>query len=354
MSPYILLHDQARTGSVATPDHLSLTMPNLPTAPVLSTPPRTSSTALDDFLEYADHLLVQPAASDAPQPLLSPSSHVPRRRSSSHDHSSPTTMKEAIDLAILRSNLSSSSSDQPSQSTNRFTIARAGQHVAVISMLRPAYRLGETVIGVIDFVTPPDSPSSSALIPTYALSITLETVERVDPSLALRSASSVQRATRKIHAQVTETVLFAHRTTFRLEIPTSATPTFETTGVHLAWRLRVEFITARATTTQVPAKGLGISTEDGSGSDEEDVAGADNRKSNKNNNNTTATTTTTTSSACDLLEEVVRDERGVVLIAKERLVAETFEVAVPIRVYGVAGLGTDGTLGNGMAEPLEV
>jgi hypothetical protein len=43
----------------------------------------------------------------------------------------------------------------------------------------------------------------------------------------------------------------------------------------------------------------------------------------------------------DLLEEVGRDERGMVRIAKERLVAETFEVAVPIRVYGVAGTEVD-------------
>ena len=35
-----------------------------------------------------------------------------------------------------------------------------------------------------------------------------------------------------------------------------------------------------------------------------------------------------------LLEELGTDERGTALIARERLPAETFEIAVPLRVYG--------------------
>jgi len=46
----------------------------------------------------------------------------------------------------------------------------------------------------------------------------------------------------------------------------------------------------------------------------------------------------------ELLEEIGRDERGANLLAKEKLMAETFEIAVPLRVYGahgVDGLGKD-------------
>ena len=40
----------------------------------------------------------------------------------------------------------------------------------------------------------------------------------------------------------------------------------------------------------------------------------------------------------DLLEEISSDDRGVILAAAQRLPAESFEVQVPIRVYGaVAG-----------------
>ncbi|GAB7352811.1 hypothetical protein MBLNU459_g3426t2 [Dothideomycetes sp. NU459] len=276
--------------------------------------------------------------SSASAPLLSPSSPNAPRRPSSEDPA-PRSMKEAIDVAILRSNLSSSSADQPSQSSNRFTIARAGHHVAVMTILRPAYRLGEAVMGVIDFTPPgPDSSSAPGPLSSYAINITLETTERIDPSLAMRSASSVQRATKKVHAHVAETVLFAQKTYFRLEIPISATPTFETTGVQLVWRVRVEFTTARAAQPS-PSRGLGISEEE-----DAPLYGEDDTQQGKG-----------TDLGTELLEELGRDERGTVLIARERLAAETFEVALPIRVYGVVGeFGTEGVLGESANEALEI
>jgi hypothetical protein len=36
----------------------------------------------------------------------------------------------------------------------------------------------------------------------------------------------------------------------------------------------------------------------------------------------------------DLLEEISSDDRGVILAAAQRLPAESFEIQVPIRVYG--------------------
>lgn len=301
--------------------------PSVPTSP---------SDAFGQFLAYTDSLLAPPASASAP--LLSPTSPNAPRRSSSSDDPAPSNMKEAIDVAILRSNLSSSSSDQPSQSSNRFTIARAGRHVAVLTILRPAYRLGEAITGMIDFAPMDTQPSaSSAPLSSYAINITLETTERIDPSLAMRSASSVQRATKKVYAHVAETVLFAQKTSFRLEIPASATPTFETTGVQLAWRVRVEFTTARAAQPS-PTKGLGISGEENAPSYSVENAQAEKLADLGN----------------DLLEELGRDERGSVLIARERLLAETFEVALPIRVYGVTGgFGSDG-IPNSANEALEI
>ncbi|KAI4727140.1 Rgp1-domain-containing protein [Aureobasidium sp. EXF-10728] len=250
--------------------------------------------------------------------LLSPTAEKPSRRRSSLEDVTPNNMKEAIDMAILRSNISSGSSDQLTQSNNRFTIARGGQLVAIITIVRPAYRLGETITGIIEFSPPAsETESDTEQIPSYGINVWLETTERVDPSLALRSSSSVQRATRKIHAHVSENVLFARKVSFRLEIPTTATPTFKTTGVQLDWRVRVEFVTARV--RPKAARGLGIEDDEvGVGGSEEELALAEAKDNG-------------------LLEEVGRDERGVVKIAKERLVAETFEVAVPVRVYGVTG-----------------
>lgn len=63
----------------------------------------------------------------------------------------------------------------------------------------------------------------------------------------------------------------------------------------LSWRLRFEFLTPRI-----------------AGGEEEDEGGG----------------------ALELLEQVSRDDRGLILAAVERLACETFEVALPLRVYG--------------------
>jgi hypothetical protein len=314
MSPYILLSDKARSQSIALsgsdPQFLSAKSPS---------ERRATSALLDDFLSYTDQLLAKPKSESGA--LLSPTAEKPARRRSSLEELTPNNMKEAIDMAILSSNISSGSSDQLTQSSNRFTISRGGQLVAIITVVRPAYRLGETITGIIDFVPPapaPEAESATDQIPSYGINVWLETTERVDPSLALRSSSSVQRATRKAHAHVSESVLFARKVSFRLEVPTTATPTFETTGVQLDWRVRIEFVTARV--RPKAARGLGI--EDDEAANGEDPALSEGREA-------------------DLLEEVGRDERGAVRIAKQRLVAETFEVAVPIRVYGVTGTEVD-------------
>jgi hypothetical protein len=309
MSPYILLSDKARSQSIA----LSGSNPQFSLAKSPSER-RATSAFLDDFRSYTDQLLAQSKSESGA--LLSPTAEKPSRRRSSLEELSPNNMKEAIDMAILRSNISSGSSDQLTQSSNRFTISRGGQLVAIITIVRPAYRLGETITGIIDFVPPtPETETATDQIPSYGINVWLETTERVDPSLALRSSSSVQRATRKAHAHVSESVLFARKVSFRLEVPTTGTPTFETTGVQLDWRVRIEFVTARV--RPKVARGLGIGDDEV----EEEPAAA--------------------LAEDDLLEEVGRDERGMVRIAKERLVAETFEVAVPIRVYGVAGTEVD-------------
>ncbi|KAL1606855.1 Golgi membrane exchange factor (Ric1p-Rgp1p) subunit [Paraconiothyrium brasiliense] len=239
-----------------------------------------------EFLDYVDNLLDRPRQNSS-MGLLSPTDTIPGRSSSLLDE--PHTMKESIDLAILRSNLTGAAN----QSANRFEIARSGRRVAVIMLARPAYRLGETVSAVIDF--------TNADIPCYSLHVSLETSEKVDPAIALRSNASIHRVTRKVHASFSENALFAQRLSFSPTIPPSATPEFITSGVSLEWKIRVEFITPR------------LLHEDG------EQAYWD-----------------------DLLEEVESGERGIILAAAERLPAESFEVMVPVRVYGaVSGVEED-------------
>ena len=271
MSPYIILRDQAKTSTVD-PDSRNGSPGKKPL-----TQTTQDAANFNDFLEYVDNLLDHPRMNSS-MGLLSPTETIPGRSSLSDE---PQTMKEAIDLAIMRSNLTGATN----QSANRFEIARSGRRVAVIMLARPAYRLGETVSAVIDF--------TNADIPCYSMHVSLETSEKVDPAIALRSNASIYRVTRKVHASFSENALFARRLSFSPTIPPSATPEFITSGVSLEWKIRVEFITPR------------LVHEDG------EQAYWD-----------------------DLLEEVESGDRGIILAAAERLPAESFEVMVPVRVYG--------------------
>lgn len=265
MSPYIILRDEARTSSVSGANSLKKSASN-----------KSETNPFNDFLEYVDNLLDRPRQNSS-MGLLSPTETIPGRSSIAEE---PHTMKESIDMAILRSNLTGAAN----QSANRFEIARSGQRVAVIMLARPAYRLGETLTAVIDF--------TNSHIPCYSVHVSLETSEKVDPAIALRSNASIYRVTKKAHASFSENALFAQRLAFSPTIPPNATPEFITSGVSLEWKLRVEFITPRL-----------MHDDDGVLWD-------------------------------DLLEEISSDDRGVILAAAQRLPAESFEIQVPLRVYG--------------------
>ncbi|CAB5395650.1 unnamed protein product [Rhizophagus irregularis] len=84
---------------------------------------------------------------------------------------------------------------------------------------------------------------NDAVIPSYQVSITLESSEIVEPSIANRPQQQIARVTRKIHGEHHEFCLNAGRIGFAISIPTSGTPDFQTTGVKLQWCLRLEFIT---------------------------------------------------------------------------------------------------------------
>ncbi|MCJ1404712.1 hypothetical protein MMC11_007938 [Xylographa trunciseda] len=236
----------------------------------------------EDFLSYVDSLLDNTRRNSS-LGLLSPT-EATTPGSQLGGRGEDVSMKELIDFALVRGNVPA-----VKRSANRFQIQRGGQQVGVILLARPAYRLGEAVSAVVDF--------RGAEIPCYSLNISLETSEIIDPSIALRSSSSIHRATRRIHASWSEDTLFAEKAVFSATIPTNVAPEFLTTGIQLQWRLRFEFVTS-----------------------------THNDESPQNP---------------ELLEEVANDERGRTFAAVQRLSCETFDVAVPIRVYGTV-VSSDG------------
>ncbi|CAI2181298.1 2221_t:CDS:10 [Funneliformis geosporum] len=116
-----------------------------------------------------------------------------------------------------------------------YDICKNNQRVAQLCLLKTSYRLGDIVTGTINF--------HDAVIPSYQVSVTLESSEIVESSIANRSQQQIARMTRKIHGEHHEFCLNAARISFAISIPTSSTPDFQTTGVKLQWCLRLEFIT---------------------------------------------------------------------------------------------------------------
>ncbi|KAL9115106.1 MAG: hypothetical protein Q9227_000900 [Pyrenula ochraceoflavens] len=269
MQPYVILQDRARKRSI-TPDSEREKTPS-------QNSPKQQPDFHSAFMSYASSLL---------DPKI-------RRQSSTGTFDDlarftpkPTTgpqisSTEAINLAILRSNQTSSSSDR---SQNRFDIARNGKRVGAVILNRPLHRLGETVVAAIDL--------SHGNVPVFAIRCMLETVEKVDPSIAVRSETSISRVTRRVHIALSENAIYAQSVVFSPTIPVAASPTLLTSAIELEWRLRFEFATVRA------------------GHEDE------------------------FKSRADFLEEIGKDERGVSLAAVETMPCETFEVAISITVFG--------------------
>ncbi|KAG6154167.1 hypothetical protein E4U37_002339 [Claviceps purpurea] len=290
MNPYILLRDTAVVNSLG----------RRPKAHK----PRASfgrPATMDEFLTYVDGLSTRRDSSTA-MALLSPTETPTERRSSSPttSHEAVTTAKEAIHLAIMRSNMSSDG-QQPQHSANRFEISRNGQRVGVVMLTRPAYRLGEIVTMAIDF--------SDADIACYAVHATLETCEKVDASVAVRSEASLQRVTRKVYVASSEAAMYSRRVVFTPTIPISATPEFVTSSISLEWKIRIEFVVPHQGNEDVPSS---------------NSAAAEVQVPHP------------------LLEQLSHDDKGgLVLVAMENLACESFDVCVPLKVYGAVGTGLE-------------
>ncbi|KAI9934930.1 hypothetical protein MW887_000551 [Aspergillus wentii] len=269
MSPYVLLRDEARVqkvGSSPTP----IAKPKSIGGPTWTSAP--------EFLSYVDEILDQSSRANSLQPP-----DTPLERQVSHDDLPIRSIscKDAIDLAILRSNQAIHSSRSP----NRFEIARNGKRIAVVVLNRPAHRLGETIIATIDF--------DGAALPCYALRATLETSEKVAPHLAVRSNASIHRATHRVHASFFENTLYSTRVVFSPAVPISATPSILTSGINHEWELRFEFVTNS------------LHSESGS-----------------------------RPSGVELLGAVSEDDRGRIMTALDNLSCESFEISIPLTVYG--------------------
>ncbi|KAF8446407.1 Rgp1-domain-containing protein [Boletus edulis BED1] len=216
-------------------------------------PCKDSSRSLEDLRDYGRRLLAtfsDPDATDIgrikmPLEAISPAqSEFEREREG--DGGALTGCREAVE--ILTRNPKKVSYD----------VNKDGVKVAVLTFTKSAYRLGETVLGVVELN---ERQSRSRVL---SLSAMLESQETLPSQIA--SAGNLRHMRRvhaEHHASLVSSVL---RTTFSLDIPSDASPAFQVqlseTGHSaiaggLLWRVRLSLLVAvAAETSQMSADGV--------------------------------------------------------------------------------------------------
>lgn len=150
MSPIVLLREKAVVTCVEeTP----------PTTASHIKPAPASESSLNDFMSYVDTLLVPQAQFLSPSStphgqLIIPPLPTPIRGTMIQELSS----RENIEMALLQGS-SGNGYLTPDSRCSIFEICRNGHKVASLTLARPAYKLGDTIIAVLDF--------ANAVIPCY-------------------------------------------------------------------------------------------------------------------------------------------------------------------------------------------
>ncbi|KAM0756310.1 Rgp1-domain-containing protein [Meredithblackwellia eburnea MCA 4105] len=115
-----------------------------------------------------------------------------------------------------------------------YDINKDGYMVASLTLVKSAYRLGETVNGSVVI----NSGEGRVL----RVSARLETHELIETTISTKPAPQIRQLTRRLHSEHHEMTLDSARVGFALAIPSGATPDFLTSGVKLQWSVRMSFL----------------------------------------------------------------------------------------------------------------
>ncbi|KAG0296138.1 hypothetical protein BGZ98_001095 [Dissophora globulifera] len=184
--------------------------------------------ARKQFEDYVDELVrnIKPAGEESGP---TQGRELTRRESDAYKDEEAVLSHSCLEKVSLLSRSTSAAS---------YDICKNNVPVAKLSLIKTRFKLGETVHGIISF--------TKREIPTYQISVTLETVEAVEPTYACRSSVQTAKLTKRVHAELHESCIDTMRTSFALCIPPTATPEFKTSTLTLKWYIRAEFITGPA------------------------------------------------------------------------------------------------------------
>nr|XP_018263825.1 uncharacterized protein I303_03698 [Kwoniella dejecticola CBS 10117]OBR85983.1 hypothetical protein I303_03698 [Kwoniella dejecticola CBS 10117] len=125
-----------------------------------------------------------------------------------------------------------------------YDIVKDGELVAVLTLIKTTYRLGETVLGVVTF----NHPDTERRVLKF--SAFLESRETI-PQTLLPPPGDTQPTLSRLHAEHQSSyVISSSRLSFSLDIPSDATPGFSLAagdeGAHggLEWKVKLQFVVA--------------------------------------------------------------------------------------------------------------
>ena len=172
-----------------------------------------------------------------------------------------------------------------------YDIEKDGAKVAVLTFVKSAYRLGETILGIVDvnFAGGRTKVLKASVHYGYGLgsrltlfhlqlSATLEAHEALPPTIPLITSAllgpgaaraKTPNRMKRVHSEyLCAFAMDTHRACFSLDIPADGTPAFGITAYDpdegrggLAWRVRMNFLVAVAPSPQPPHSGSDSPTE---------------------------------------------------------------------------------------------
>lgn len=116
-----------------------------------------------------------------------------------------------------------------------YNVTNSKGHVVKFCAFKSAYKLGEDIVGSLDF--------SGCNVPCLQFAVTLQSVEEVTPECR---TSEGQKPAVNSFSKSHEMCVGYQQTHFVLPIPLHVTPSFYTDLVTLKWRLHFEFVTSTA------------------------------------------------------------------------------------------------------------
>uniref|UniRef100_A0A060T9T0 ARAD1D21274p n=1 Tax=Blastobotrys adeninivorans TaxID=409370 RepID=A0A060T9T0_BLAAD len=235
MQPVVMQTDEAVVSSVYGRDSsptsaVSLKSENLP----IKDP--GSPQGKEEFINYVQGLLDRSASV----------SSIPSVSSESGTAYDPNKLRKESALTIAPEDGSCRSNieyflrflpdDRNTLHRSKFEIGRGGHKIASASLSRPAYRVGEDVVILLDF--------SDAALSCYHVTASLETTEKLDASITDKTPAEQLSMTRRVYAQLTSSSFSDAKAHFDFTIPSTATPKFDTSVSSLSWSLKLDFITS--------------------------------------------------------------------------------------------------------------